>query len=251
MITINGEPLSITNFPDGTSQVWKLDPAFLTPGRSASVRWKFTHEGEVMHLAQLASLLALQAVPAFLDIEFLPYARQDKPVSNDATFALRPFAALLNAMGWARVTIYDPHSSVATNLIQNSLAKYYVDEATAAFTVSGSDVLCFPDAGAREKYAAMFGALPIAFAEKVRDQATGFLVTGALSGEPVHGKRVLIVDDICDGGATFIGLAAKLRYAGAASVALFVSHGLFTRGVKALTDAGIARVFTPQGEVFP
>jgi ribose-phosphate pyrophosphokinase len=96
----------------------------------------------------------------------------------------------------------------------------------------------------------MFRDLPVVTASKVRVQATGHLVTGELSGESVTGKRVLIVDDICDGGATFIGLAAKLREAGATDVVLFVSHGIFSRGVRALTDAGISRVFVPQGEVF-
>jgi len=251
VITINGEPLNVTRFPDGTSQVWKLDPRHLTGDEVATVRWKFENEGEVMQLAQVAALLNHHGVMAYLDIDFLPYARQDKEISNDATFALRPFAAMLNCMKWDVVTMWDPYSAVALELIDRSVARYYTREAVAVFAVTRSDVACFPDGGAQAKYGPMFSALPIVTASKVRDQATGHLVTGELSGEPVTGKRVLIIDDICDGGATFIGLAAKLREAGAASASLFVSHGLFTRGVKALTDAGISRVFTPQGEVFP
>lgn len=251
MISINGEPLNITQFPDGTTQVWKLDMRHFTSDEAAVVRWKFESEAEVMHLAQLAFLLQGNGVPSFLDIEFLPYARQDKQIANDATFALRPFAMLLNAMPWDVIAIWDPHSTVALDLIQRSHARYYTNEAKAAFARSESTVLCLPDAGASAKYGPMFRGLPIAHAEKKRDQASGYLVTGDLSGEPVNGRRVLIVDDICDGGATFIGLASRLREAGATAVSLFVSHGIFSRGVKALTDAGIDRVFTPKGEVFP
>jgi ribose-phosphate pyrophosphokinase len=251
MITLNGSPLNVTRFPDGTSQVWKLDPQVLKGDETAAVRWKFENEGEVMQLAQLADLLNHHDVMAYLDIDFLPYARQDKEISNDATFALRSFAAVLNGMKWDVVTMWDPHSALALELIDRSVARYYTREAVAVFAVTRSDVMCFPDGGAQTKYGPMLSALPIATASKVRDQASGHLVTGELAGEPVTAKNVLIIDDICDGGATFIGLAAKLREAGAASVSLFVSHGLFTRGVKALTDAGIDRVFTPQGEVFP
>lgn len=251
MIAINGEALPVTRFPDGTTQVWKLDTRHLTGEESAVVRWKFENEAEVMHLAQLSFLLQASGVTSFLDIEFLPYARQDKQVSNDTTFALRPFAALLNAMAWDVIAIWDPHSMAALDLIHRSHARYYTDEAKAAFATSGSTVLCLPDAGASAKYGPMFRSLPLVHASKVRDQSSGHLMTGGLSGEPVSGQRVLIVDDICDGGATFIGLASKLRDAGATEVSLFVSHGIFSRGVKALTDAGIARVFIPKGEVFP
>jgi ribose-phosphate pyrophosphokinase len=250
VITLNALPINITRFPDGTSQVWNLDDSYLKTD-TAYVGWKFENEGEVMQLAQLAALLNENGVMTYLDIDFLPYARQDKEIANDATFALRPFAAILNMMRWDVVTIWDPHSAVALELIERSVAKYRTKEAVSVFAVTRSDVMCFPDAGAREKYLPMFRALPVVTASKVRDAATGHLVTGEIAGEPVTGKRVLIIDDICDGGATFIGLAAKLREAGASDVCLFVSHGLFSRGVKALTDSGISRVFVPQGEVFP
>lgn len=250
MITVNGAPLNVTRFPDGTSQVWKLDESILIPRKAALVRWQFESEAEVMHLAQLAELLDALLVRKRLEIGYLPYARQDKDVANDATFALRVFAPILNAMHWELVTLYDPHSSVAEELIARSRTVYFDQEALSCMRDTGSDFLCFPDAGALAKYEPLFLNTPHVSAEKVRDQATGRVVTGTIRGD-VSGARVLIVDDICDGGATFVGLAAKLRAAGAKDVLLFVSHGLFTRGVKALTDAEISRVFTPNGEVFP
>ena len=60
----------------------------------------------------------------------------------------------------------------------------------------------------------------------------------------VAGKDVLIADDLCDAGGTFIGSAAVLRAAGARSVSLYVTHGLFSRGVAALLQQGIDHIWT-------
>jgi ribose-phosphate pyrophosphokinase len=38
------------------------------------------------------------------------------------------------------------------------------------------------------------------------------------------------VDDICDGGGTFIGLAALLKSHNAGHIVLIVSHGIFSKG---------------------
>jgi phosphoribosylpyrophosphate synthetase len=61
-------------------------------------------------------------------------------------------------------------------------------------------------------------------------------------------KRVLIVDDICDGGKTFELLAKDLYNAGAEEVNLFVTHGLFSKGLIPLKLAGIKRIFTNKGQ---
>ena len=47
-------------------------------------------------------------------------------------------------------------------------------------------------------------------------------------------KKVLIVDDICDGGRTFIELAKVLRAKGAETVDLYTTHGIYSKGTKVL-----------------
>ena len=58
------------------------------------------------------------------------------------------------------------------------------------------------------------------------------------------GRDCLIMDDICDGGGTFVLLAEYLLRHGAASVGLAVTHGIFTKGIDILFDAGISRIYT-------
>lgn len=57
MILVNGKPLNVTLFPDGTSQVWKVSQLDIPDTNWVHVTWNFDHEGEFMHLAQLKLLI--------------------------------------------------------------------------------------------------------------------------------------------------------------------------------------------------
>jgi ribose-phosphate pyrophosphokinase len=243
MIYLNDTPVPTTVFPDNTSQVWKLPPleSYVT------VKWRYSNEGEFMQLAQLKDLLDHLNVKAQLDILYLPYARQDKGVSNTSTFALRTFARHLNMLDFDWITILDPHSDVATDLIKNCSARYPHDRVKQVFGECGSTVVCYPDEGAFTRYAARYNLVSIR-GEKFRDPSTGLIKTYELHGD-CEGDSVLIVDDICDGGATFRLLAQMLLKDGAAEVNLFVTHGIFSKGVRHLFDAGINRIFTNTEEV--
>jgi ribose-phosphate pyrophosphokinase len=246
MIYVDGLSIDVTHFPDGTSQVWKL-PDFILERSNVSVLWKFTTEAEFLHLAQLKDLLDSRKIIASLEISFLPYGRQDKEVSNTSTFALNTFAWLLNSVGFSEVIIHDPHSEWATKLIRNSRAVYPHDEILTIMYALETDIVCYPDKGAVSKYSKTYPNLPYIYGEKVRDQLTGNITSYSLIGDP-SGKNVLIVDDICDGGMTFKILAKDLLAAGAKEVNLFVTHGIFSKGLRTLKDAGIKRVFTQDGE---
>ena len=88
---------------------------------------------------------------------------------------------------------------------------------------------------------------PFLHGEKVRDQLSGKITSYELKGKP-EGMNVMIVDDICDGGATFVILAKALYEGGAKEVNLFVTHGIFSKGLEPLKEAGIKRIFTQDGE---
>jgi ribose-phosphate pyrophosphokinase len=247
VIYLNLKPVIPTIFPDNTSQVWHL-PEEIFNAHTVEIDWEFDNEGEFMHLAQLKGLLDAKNVRAHLTLKYLPYGRQDKAISNDTTFALTVFAHLLNSLQFTHVAINDPHSSDALKLIYNSYAYYNTDALYNVVAELEVDHFCYPDNGAFMKYADIYDFADFSHGEKVRDQATGNIISFKLIGNPA-GKTVLIVDDICDGGATFKILAADLYNAGAKQVFLFVSHGIFSKGLKTLKEAGIQRIFCPDGEV--
>ncbi len=247
MIYLNGNPLDVTRFPDNTTQVWKLSESLLQLTNFAHITWEFSQEGEFLHIAQLKDLLDSYGIDAALRIKYLPYGRQDKKVGNNTTFALRTFAKLLNSLQFNEVVIHDPHSLIAIELIDNSRAVYPMYELVTAIQLTDADYVCYPDKGALLKYSKIY-PYEYSYGEKVRDQLTGHITSYELFGESA-GKTVLIVDDICDGGMTFKLLAKQLLDAGAKEVHLFVTHGIFSNGLRTLKESGIKRIFTEKGEV--
>ncbi len=197
---------------------------------------------------QLKDLLDELGVKAYLSLPYLPYGRQDKSVGNEATFALRTFAKLLNKLNFVTVSIMDPHSRLALALIENSSAMYPEALVTGAINECKSDLICYPDKGALDKYSTMYPFVRFIYGEKQRDPLTGQIGYYALVGDP-KGKRVMIIDDLVDGGATFILLTKALKDCGAEDVSLFATHGIFSKGTQVLFDAGISRIFTKDGEV--
>ena len=254
MIYLNDEKIVPTIFPDKTSQIWKVKN-IPTGYVVAKVVWIFENEGEFLHLAQLKTLLDYYNVLySKLTMHYLPYGRQDKEVSNDTTFALTTFAKLLNSLNFQKVTIVDPHSPVASTLIHNCEEWYPQDYINSIMFTCKTDVVCYPDDGAYCKYVPMYQfSQPHIHGEKVRDQLTGNITSYKLINDlgnlgNIVGKSIMIIDDICDGGMTFKLLAKDLLAAGAKEVNLFVTHGIFSKGLKTLKDSGINRIFTQDGE---
>lgn len=243
MIRLNDVEIKATIFPDKTSQVWKVEPLLLI-AQDFFIQWEFESEAELMHLAQLTRLLGRGHKSLYLP--YLPYGRQDKVPANDSTFALWSFAEFINMMNFDKVICFDPHSSVAGDLIFRFLPMYPITEINAFAAETKADCVCFPDKGAVNKYTPLIQR-PYIYGDKTRDQLTGQITGYKLHGDP-EGKRVLIVDDICDGGGTFVLLAAELISRGVKEIHLYVSHGIFSKGLQVLRNAGIQRIFTKQGE---
>lgn len=248
MLKLNGHIITPTRFPDKTTQVWQLSPSILQPDWEChDVEWLFEEESEFLLVAQIKTLLDLQGRPITLHMPFLPYARQDKDISNETTFALHAFATLLNSLNFDRVTAIDPHSPIAATIIDNFEAIEPTIFIESVVRKIKPDVICYPDFFARERYNQLVPFENV-HAMKERNPLTGEIIKYELIGD-VKGKNVLIVDDICDGGATFIFATKELLKRGATEVHLYVSHGIFSKGLEVLREAGINRIFTKEGEV--
>ena len=120
-----------------------------------------------------------------------------------------------------------------------------------ALKLSNSDTICYPDHGAFVKYMEKLVIptnIDIVNGVKVREPLTGQILSMFINGNCLD-KNVLIVDDICDRGGTFIMLSDLLYKNGAKSVNLYVSHGLFTGGAEVLRQHYIERIFTKEGEI--
>lgn len=183
-----------------------------------------------------------------LFIPFTPYGRQDDTFLPGQVNAMKVWAEFINSLDFTSVTTLDAHS-IAINMVNRVRAIHITEilsDIPQMHKLLTSDVtLVSPDAGANKKchkIAQKFGITKMARADKARDLATGNIIETELFGT-VKDEVCVIVDDICDGGMTFIKLAEKLRAEGAKKVVLFVTHGLFTKGLEVF-DGLIDEIYT-------
>lgn len=173
-----------------------------------------------------------------LVMPFCPYGRQDQAFISGQANGMKAWAGVLNHLDFSTVSILDPHSNSVSHIdrvftvpVEDILAAS--DEFLELFI--GPDMtLVSPDAGANKKchkIAKRFGFNKMVRADKARNLATGEIIETEIYGD-VSGDICLIVDDLCDGGMTFIKLAEALLAKGAKKVILFVTHGLFTKGLS-------------------
>lgn len=247
MIKVEGFEIKPTIFPDGTQQVWKLDNEILNLDKLL-IDWRYEADSEFFTIAQLNTLFISRTRRLY--VPYLPYARQDKQIKNDSTFGLYTFGYMLNGLGFDSVFALDVHNPKFCNNIISNFANWSIASVHSdVIKKVKPDLIVFPDLGARKRYPHLHSRPFIAF-DKLRDPINGKIVGHQLiqnEGEPRglnKAKQLLIVDDICDGGATFLSIVdvlnkkyEKLKYN------LFVTHGLFSKGRKVLEAQGI-RLFT-------
>lgn len=171
-----------------------------------------------------------------LILPHVPGGRQDRiNPEGDFLFTLSSVADLVNAQSFDKVVVVDPHSPATTKLVEDCKVFPLADLFHPEIGTGGYAAVIAPDAGAfrRACEVALKLGLPCIAASKKRDVATGKLSGFEVNVRPGH---YLVVDDICDGGGTFLGLGQKIREQGA-TADLFVTHGLFTKGTADLLKA--------------
>lgn len=181
---------------------------------------------------------------------FAPYmlgARQDRRMIEGEPLSSKVFANWINEMSYDQVEIFDPHSGVISALIDNCLPMNnheFVKETQMLILGQDHNIKDFhyvsPDSGANRKMFELMQQLdPNNICSKIkcdktRDVRTGNIINFEVYADDLEGKPCIIVDDICDGGGTFLGLAEELKKKNAGDLYLIVSHGIFSRGFREL-----------------
>lgn len=170
-----------------------------------------------------------------LYLPFVPYARQDRIAQPGDAFSLKVFAGFLNQLNFSKVHICDPHSDVTPALINNVRVTPQWTIASQVPLEEGTKIVA-PDLGAAKKATRLASLMSrdLVQASKVRDSKTGALSKFTVLSGSLSGTDCLVVDDICDGGGTFLGLGEVLRDRGVKRLGLYITHGLFTKGLDDL-----------------
>ncbi len=173
-----------------------------------------------------------------LFIPYFPAARQDRVMVPGEPLTVKVYADIINALGLDNVIVFDPHSEVTPALLNNCTVitnHVFIQEVVAQI---GQGVkLISPDGGALKKIykvSEFLGGAEVVECSKSRDVKTGRLSGFKVYAEDLEGADCLIVDDICDGGGTFIGLAEELKNKNAGKLYLAISHGIFSKGFNEL-----------------
>lgn len=196
-------------------------------GPQAHIKAIIYNAQDIMELLMLCDALKIMGKSIHrIDIPYLPYARQDRVCNPGEALSIKVMAGLINSIGAKQVCVTDVHSDVSLALINN--VHNYPATAFGLMEIVGNKLVICPDAGA-EKRILKFKR-PYVMATKVRDPLTGEIKETKLYGD-VKDKECIIIDDICDGGKTFIELAKALLNAGASNVDLYVTHGIFSKGM--------------------
>ena len=171
-------------------------------------------------------------------LPYFPGARQDRQMVNGEPLSVKVYADLLNTLQLKSVLIFDPHSDVTPAVVNNcrvisnmSFIQKVVDDIDDDLT------LVSPDGGALKKVyklSKFLGGMDVIECSKSRDVKTGAISGFKVYADNIDQKSCLIVDDICHGGGTFIGLAKALKDKGVAHLYLAVSHGIFSHGLEEL-----------------
>lgn len=173
-------------------------------------------------------------------IPYFPAARQDRVMIEGEPLSVKVYADILNSLNLSKVHLYDPHSDVTPALLNNSKTMNNHSLVSRVVEYIGKDMyIVSPDGGALKKIhkvAAHLQDYKVVECGKSRDVKTGKLSGFKVPLDDLNSKACLIVDDICDGGGTFMGLAEELKAKNAGPLYLVVSHGIFSKGLDKLKD---------------
>jgi ribose-phosphate pyrophosphokinase len=179
---------------------------------------------------------------------YMPYQQADRDFSTEECFSLKTVTNLLNTLPVNKYIIFDAHSDVSPALLKN--CRVISNELYIAHIIrnvilkenmydESKLVILSPDAGAYKKIFKLASNIlfkgEVASANKSRSISTGNIDSVELSKQDFEGKDILIIDDICIGGRTFVELAKKLKERNVGKLYLAVSHGIFSNGFSELS----------------
>ena len=217
----------------------------------------------------VASLRELGVEEIHLYTPYIMGARSDRKFEEGGNNYLRDvICPVINSLNFKTVTCIDPHSDVLEACIKGfrkesnlSLVNFAIDsiypksydcpqryrkEGIASYIpldVNDSFILVSPDAGASKKIYKLAEQIgykgDVITCSKDRDiDGKLTMVNVPIAFDAFTSKKAdfIIIDDICDGGATFINIAKNLKNRVKGKIYLIVTHGIFSKSFGELSQ---------------
>ncbi len=269
------DPLSckyeISKFPDGQQSITIVEDGYDTFDRLKSQKNHITIKSRFNSFQDLELIIcatqALRGIGVKEISLYIPYClggRSDRKfVEGGINYIKNVIAPIINSQNYSSVEIMDPHSDVLEACINNfekqdnsdlldfAFRDYFLSKGFETWSASNFDGvrLISPDAGALKKVFHCAEQLKyrheVIIASKHRNVETGKIDYTHVPISPNDAdKDIFIIDDICDGGRTFIEIAKAVNIVREFSSSvtpeqygknyLIVTHGVFSAGFDEL-----------------
>lgn len=226
MIKLNNNIVNINHFPDGTIRI--LDCPLLDK-EEVTIHWLFENNEELLVLYMLTKhLRANYSIKKM--ILLMPYiinSRMDRVNYPEAEiFTLKYTCDMINDMKFDAIYVMHPHSNVSMALLNNCfLDKSYLYMIDGLVKTLKPDYLYYPDEGCKKQMEKLL-TYPYIFGRKHRNWENG-QITGievVTNGADLKDKKILMIDDICSYGGTFLKSLEILKQMGADECNIYVTH---------------------------
>jgi ribose-phosphate pyrophosphokinase len=247
----------ISKFPDGQQTIDLIGGLNLLYSTDETVKISSRLNSFLDLELIICAVQAIRNIDPYRKISlYTPYfvgARSDRKFKDGGVNYLKQvICPIINSLNLHSVEVLDPHSDVLEACLNNY--KKFNNHALVRFALEkidnkddAQDRICLvsPDAGAYKKIfnvAKEFNISNIITANKIRDLTTGNILrteipelSGCFPPGYLQNLKYVIIDDICDGGRTFVELAKAIIESNPNNeIYLIVTHGIFSAGLNVL-----------------
>jgi len=263
----------ISKFPDGQQSIKIVEKVYDTFSSLKKQANHITIKSRLNTFQDLELIICANQALKEIGVKsvklYIPYCiggRSDRKFQEGGfNYIKTVIAPIINSQNFDEVTIMDPHSDVLEACINNfkkvnnhRLIRFAIEDMLIDKWRKTTDDIGFdywlthmlpkkqeiaivsPDAGALKKIydvAKVFKINNVTTAGKVREINTGNILKTELPTMDLEGiEEILIIDDICDGGRTFIELAKEIKKQTDKPIYLIVTHGIFSAGYAQLGE---------------
>lgn len=217
------------HFPTGEAGFKIQDISQISHESYYDIYVKYESDSDIFLAAQAVDSLNNLGIPKEnieLIIPYLPYSRQDRVCHPGEGFSLNVLMKFLETLG-VHVTTYDMHNA---DILEKYNFMMNIHQSTFTMSLPRHDFLVSPDAGAKLKAKATADLHETKLVCLKKQRIGSNIVYMDHEFDTIRGD-VCVVDDLADGGGTFLALAEMLKRTqpDIKSLSLYVTHGFFYR----------------------
>jgi len=230
------------SFPDGQQNIVIKDGQYIITDVEIKSRLNNFKDLELI-VAANQSLIRYGVEKRNLHVPYIVGARSDRKFEVGGNNYLKDvISPIINSQDFSNIWCLDPHSYALENTINNlaplNIAHFYE---WCREQIKGDLVFVSPDAGAQKRANLAMDVIQPSASILTAAKKRG--VDGKISNTEVpleayhyRNKKVILVDDICDGGATFTNIASQIKKIYNVEIYLIVTHGIFSKGYEKLSE---------------